>query len=500
MKQLVISLCVVVLAAGVYAQEGQLTLGESVPAFGFEPVIASNRIADPNLNHWVVQWMRYTGGTSFEIAWSNSSNSGADWLAAQGFGATRKDPFLTMVRNVDAGKSAFHLGYFALAGSGADISVHLRRYVPGGALYAEGTPVAEGAGDRPWGAVRGDRIVVVYAGGQLGSSMKSRAGSIETNPNSADFGKVTWDSSVTTIATPTTGLQFVPHPLIARGAVIGATKYFHHIAVQVSEADYDDANIKFRYFRSADGGASWSERTGMGGFNVPMDDGPDGFHYRRDRPMLNYHLTSSDGVFTNKLYFFYTKTQTTSAGAKYSALYCLASYNDGETWNGPFAVYPNGEYFPVTPPNGYGTVPRTTPEDQVPGFYRIGRVWSTVDEAGRVHVVWFDNRLGTWVLGGDPEDPDYLSDRDQWRVYRAKSAVTGTLSFLQKGEISSASSMGGKGIPGSFERWVPPGDFLSCDADGASFMAVWPDTRGFTQDTPNTETKVYIRRIALSGD
>jgi hypothetical protein len=57
--------------------------------------------------------------------------------------------------------------------------------------------------------------------------------------------------------------------------------------------------------------------------------------------------------------------------------------------------------------------------------------------------------------------------------------------------------LGGVGVPGGGNTdWLPPGHFLSCDADSAYVYVAWPDTR--TYISGQNKTEIYFRRGTIN--
>jgi len=151
------------------------------------------------------------------------------------------------------------------------------------------------------------------------------------------------------------------------------------------------------------------------------------------------------------------------------------------------------------PPNGFADVPNCANQSS-PGFYRIGRVWSSVDPNGNIYVAWVDNRYGVFV---NDTSKDYWhvfcskstssSQGDTWSApIRVSGPTNGTLD-----QIRASASIGGFGNPFGNFNWVPPGDFLTCDADAIYLYVAWPDSRDNqpANEGNNAPTKVYFRRI-----
>jgi hypothetical protein len=115
-----------------------------------------------------------------------------------------------------------------------------------------------------------------------------------------------------------------------------------------------------------------------------------------------------------------------------------------------------------------------------------------VDQNGNVYVAWMDNRYGEFGT----------TDKDYWHVFRSRSTNQGanwSLPIRVSGttDINTSASIGGYGNPFGFhEKHLPPGDFLTCDADVDHLYVAWPDSRANqNMGHENDPTRVYFRRI-----
>lgn len=221
-------------------------------------------------------------------------------------------------------------------------------------------------------------------------------------------------------------------------------------------------------------------------------DGADGFASARDYSMTTDHIACdpSTSVTVNRVYAFYVRNEMWQDGVRHNVLHCKTSLKGGDSWIEPEATVPTINESNL-PPNGFAVVPQNC-SGNTDGFYRIGRVWSCVDDNVYVYVAWMDNRYGKYNA----------TDRDYWHVFCSRSTnlgatwstpirVSGTTSS-DPVQIKASASIGGYGpFRGD---WVPPGDFLTCDADQNRLYVAWPDSRD-NQGTPAALTKVYFRSI-----
>ena len=247
-------------------------------------------------------------------------------------------------------------------------------------------------------------------------------------------------------------------------------------------AGVPDNSIRIK--RSLNQGVDWTLQETV---NV---NGADGFPPLRDTRMVTDHIACDPRTIVTPtlVYAFYVRNETASWG-RHNVLYCKASLDGGTTWNGEQVVFTISQS--DLPPNGFAEVPPNG-SGNTDGFYRIGRVWSSVDDNGNVYVAWMDNRYGEFGT----------TNRDYWHVFCARSTnqnqgvptwstpirVSGTT------KIKLSASIGGYGNPFNTENHIPPGDFLTCDADVDHLYVAWPDSRA-NQGTPDAFTRVYFRRI-----
>ena len=214
--------------------------------------------------------------------------------------------------------------------------------------------------------------------------------------------------------------------------------------------------------------------------------GADGFPPDRDQKMVTDHITCDPRTSVQRVYAFYVRNEKATWG-RHNVLYCKASTDGGDSWQPEHAVFTISEA--ELPPNGFSDVPPNS-SGNTQGFYRIGRVWSCVDQNGNVYVAWMDNRYGEFGT----------TDKDYWHVFCSRSTNQGAnwsppIRVSGTTDINMSASIGGYGNPfGNHENHIPPGDFLTCDADIDHLYVAWPDSRD-NQGTPTAPTKVYFRRI-----
>ncbi|MCC7293703.1 MAG: exo-alpha-sialidase [Phycisphaerales bacterium] len=200
---------------------------------------------------------------------------------------------------------------------------------------------------------------------------------------------------------------------------------------------------------------------------------------------------------TSNVWAFYVEFDNRLCGdpagqQKVSILNCRRSVNNGHDWSVPVQNIPGSVYSTLAcGPENFAKLPDEQDDYVLDGFFRIGRVWSCLDSAGRIHVVWMDNREGVHP------DPLTYPHRDFWRVYRSVSSDGGLTWSSVVLPVSTASSLGGFGNPhpGSF---YPPGDHLGCCADDQYLYVTWPDARHYAEMAPDQAGRIYVRRFNLT--
>lgn len=303
-------------------------------------------------------------------------------------------------------------------------------------------------------------------------------------------GAIVWPTSSAMALEAVAGTNLVPHPAIARGLADATKTMVFAMGLQFKAGEPKSDDNEVRVVRSTNGGGMW----GLFPVNVLFEykDSYDGFVADRDRKMAQFHIVGDHGTSEarkSSVYAFYVRNEMGPLIVPQDVLYCKVSNDNGATWSGEKPVFPQS--FVTPPSHGYAPVP---PNDSgnPNGFLRIGRVWSCVDGQGRVHVVWFDNRAGKYVLAeGDP--PEY-EGRDLWRVYRSMSTDGGN-TWSAAAAVADGLSLGGFGQPPDSIKHAPPGDFISCDADWDRLYVAWCDSRDFRNSNPDLRSRVYVRTI-----
>lgn len=365
--------------------------------------------------------------------------------------------------------------------------------------------------DRPWLIAQNPRAYAVWFDKwQLGDPHRiyfKKSDEITADP-------ITWSASRVLVASREFPVShFVYWPAIAKGRNTAADENFVYVmGVSYRAVSPYDATLKV--FRSADGGdtgtwdngsnGGWAGGTLLSDYPSPGND-EFGFYHNATVAMLASHiLADPDG---SAVYSFFTEMKHRTDGELVTKLYCRRSLNDGQSWDSAVPIVPDTRYdtFPSRGSGeneGYGDVPDNQ-GNPMTGFFRMGRIWSCFDDAGRLHVVWMDNRNGR---------SDYYTDisgnrwyRDQWKVYRAQCSaptaqqMTWTTSVY---EVSLGMSIGGFGLPKKAasrgKPYLPPGDTIASDADGQYLYVTWPDTSNYDPNDPTTEEgRVKFRRIPL---
>ncbi len=78
----------------------------------------------------------------------------------------------------------------------------------------------------------------------------------------------------------------------------------------------------------------------------------------------------------------------------------------------------------------------------------------------------------------------YSKSTDDGDTWSTPVRVSGTTN------ATASASIGG-GAPRN-TAWVPPGDFLTCDADSVNLYVAWPDNRADQGGTPGTHAYINV--------
>ena len=360
------------------------------------------------------------------------------------------------------GTDATNIDYFARSQSGTNVD--------------SGPEVAQGnAGDnRPWLAVDKASLYLSFAGASGGYVKQATIPTGTPSPPPVD-----WSHNPVPVLSPSPspGTTLLSNVHIAAHSDSGGNEIAFVMGLQYvrPQPPCTGANL-VRIQRSVNQGA-WGdeEAVKIGGF--------DGFVYGRDDRMLNFHITRDPSTSSSYVYAFYVRNEANPYPAgppKRNVLYCTVSPDGGNSWNGArvvFAPLPSdlAPNFAPEPPNCSGN------HD---GFYRIGRVWSSVDDNGNVYVAWMDNRYG-----------QYNATKDYWHVFCARSTHHGD-SWDPPFRVSGTSNPQASASIGGFDGYdhVPPGDVLTCDVDSIYLYVAWPDSRN-QQTHPTEPPQAYFRHV-----
>ena len=365
--------------------------------YGFEPVVNCDRRTDSAAR---VQYVWCDGTAIYRRI---SGNLGENWGAKATLDSSGSDldPFAACdIWSTDT--TVPRIMYFGWSGSAGSTPADLFARSRSGTDVDSGPEVAEsGVADRPWLAASSANLYLSFSPG------------INNPNNSADVKRAA-------IPTPHLLALAVPgelepiHPgrrvrlLFLQLILIqlsgrrrpprlhgGTEKVFlmarqHPVPGCFDSGGLINTNL-IRIKRSLDQGATWQDE-----HDVDVT-GADGFPIARDLRMLTYHITRDPRNSITYVYAFYVLNElvvvSPTQSFKRNVLYCMASLNGGKSWNGAQRCFMINQS--DLPPNGFADVPANC--DSPPstaGFYRIGRVWSCVDDNGNVYVAWMDNRYG----------------------------------------------------------------------------------------------------------
>lgn len=448
---------------------------------GFQPSLSANRRAHPQQRMLAVCWM---GFNLSNLEWRRSLNQGGDFESLQEIAnGWFSNP--TLSADTDAGRL-----FFGFEGDQATMMSSQVLKLDG--TFGNRSPVqGMDVGYRPWLLGVEGTPHALWPNNQLGggaNELLTKRGTV--NGNSV----IDWSGQVLQVAVPNSGLVFNGHAAFARSkaTVEGVENRLLVGALQYKIGEPTAFGTGYYLYRSENSGASWAmvPAATPSGMQSPWSWAPDGFIRRRDARMHGYHACGGDSVLTeNYAYFFFSRIENVDLLSKTTVLYCLRSTNDGAAFGTLTRIFDSPSGGGVT----YADVPSSDTDGKFNGrgFFRIGRVWSCIDGNGTVHVVWMDNREGV--------APDPQNRRDMWRVRRAFSTDKGLTWTVPTDPVSTSSSIGGFGIPNNnYEPHLPPGDFLSCDADSNFLYIAWPDSRhALTNQWLTRGPRIFFRKYAL---
>jgi hypothetical protein len=459
--------------------EGQTLGNEELMGTGYEPVVNCDRIVDPrNLNKRIqFVWMDpYLSETTQGIYWAISHNLGVTWEAPVVFPAPGMD-YLDPLAVCDIWSTGttreMYFGWFdyTIGTGGGD---RFQRS-PSGTTVDQSSVMYSPGGERPWLAANTASLYL-----SIGANASVEQAAIPS------VGRVHWSDSAIQVFTADPNTALIHNCPVATHRDTAAPPNEQVFLMEQEYGTSSGTNF-IRIRRSTNKGVNWSDDIQR--VNV---DGADYFVSDRDYHMADYHMVCDPNTSpsVNRVYAFYVRNEAApylQDGGRRNVLYCTASLDGGDTWGNPVMVYTISQS--DLPPNGFATVPPNS-MNNTDGFYRIGRVWSCVDNNGNVYVAWMDNRYGKFGT----------TDKDYWHVFCAQSTSTDqgqtwSAPIQVSGSTSDplhTASIGGYG-PARGD-WVPPGDFLTCDADYNTLYVAWPDSRA-DQSYPNALTNVYFRSV-----
>lgn len=456
---------------------------------GYEPVVNCDHRVEPGDPNKRIQYL-WTDGTRVLRSISHQLGATSSWIVGVPSDdlSTNIDPFAVCdLWSTDTTvPRIMYFGWFQEFGSGNGF--YFARSLSGTNVDSGPEMAERGGGDRPWLAASNVNLFLSFG---LGGVPPNPDGHVKRAaiPTGSPTPPVTWDLSNDGVTVFTSdinhGLGLVSNfPITAAINSIGADRVFM-MALQHVLPPACRGNNVVRIQRSV----SWPT---WGDEEVIKVDGFDGFVSGRDYYMTTYHITRDPSPFPGpRVYAFYVRNEAAPymTPPNRNVLYCKASLDGGATWNGERKVSSLDQS--GLPPNGFADVPNCANQSS-PGFYRVGRVWSCVDDNGNVYVAWMDNRYGRFGT----------TDKDYWHVFCSRSSAPSygdewSPSIQVSGSSSDplpTASIGGCFNGGCHGDHVLPGDFLTCDADNQYLYVAWPDSRNQQQHS-GAPTQVYFRRI-----
>lgn len=252
---------------------------------GYEPSVACNERREPTDGRnyvTLVQYMTHSAQYNHTIkrAYSRDRGDGWDFPNDELRAEDRRGLDPSVAASLNGGQ--FVMTWLQEKSQGANFKAWQRRTLDGLNLLGSYEPVFDPIGDRAWIAI-GDKPYYSYATGLLTSSYSFLKG---------DFvgGVATWPASVTsTSMTAASGANLVPHPAVAAGRTVGASRFAYVMGLQAVNNDPAHTDNRYLIARSSDGGATWG---GQPFTLATLGDTYDGFVYSRDRPMSAYHVVA----------------------------------------------------------------------------------------------------------------------------------------------------------------------------------------------------------------
>lgn len=489
------------------------TLGNEIPVrTGFEPAVnCDHRGVSGRIQVVLMDQGPVGDRPNYPIYWEVSTDQGSTWSETpfQNTTETKIDPFATCDIWSNDTTRRMYFGWFRNAG-GPDADFFLRSRMGtncGSIGNCDNGPesiqglVGNAAPDRPWLTGNSASLYLSFHVSKLVTTNPSSyvdLGYVQRAPIPSGTAPVVWSGtpqlamspSPTPAPSATPATTFVASFPVAAHADASPTpnETVYMIARQYVTSGCTETDQYKNYVRvklSTDHGATWTSDDVL---TVDVS-GADGFVIGRDDRMVTEHISRDPNTSRNYVYAFYVRNQPgTIAYPQHNVLYSRSSINGGTSWNNEVAVLTA----PTSPSSSFATEPANCSGD-TSGFFRIGRVWSTVDDNGYVYVAWMDNRYGK-----------YSATKDYWQVFCSRSTDQGAtwLPPIQvsgtAGDLTTA-SIGGYGNPFATGDQLPPGDFLTCDADSNTLYVAWPDSRANQNGHNNAPTEVYFRYVQFQN-
>lgn len=377
---------------------------------GFEPVISADRSTGTGKRVQIVYMGDATTYSEYSIRRTYSPDQGGSWVTPVIFAgdsedvANTRDPVACC--NIADGNTppCMYFGWLQDGTlSGVSQPYYLISQSDNNVNSSGGVLIEAAEWDRPWLACNADTFYLAHNNTGTGAQVR-----VTSAPMVAESDPIAWPSSSVGVATADSNCAFIGN---------------FPIAAQVDSDGNDVAYVLGRQYYTGAGSPPlttdnsvkvWRSSNG-GGWTNPLIENNDsaiGFGYDRDGPMVPFHICCD--LNSSRVYAFFAKNETSPypSPTTRDVLLCMAS-DGGTSWTGPNTVYtlPSASL-----PANFAVVPANSGIGTIPGFYRIGRVWSCVDPGGNIFVCWMDNRYGRYGT----------TDKDYWHVFYSKSTDHGS--------------------------------------------------------------------------
>ncbi|MCC6403147.1 MAG: exo-alpha-sialidase [Fimbriimonadaceae bacterium] len=226
-----------------------------------------------------------------------------------------------------------------------------------------------------------------------------------------------------------------------------------------SSSDYNTVD-SYHFSYSTDQGKTFTGHRKIEGVNKDLGD-------TQERWMLGGVTAHGESLVT---VFYVNYVSVTIEGKEYRPLLAMyrTSTDGGKTFEPSKIASPQGELEKAVLAHA-----KSRGADSEAPFVQCVP-WACYDAAGRLHMVWQDNRAGSAEAG-----------RSKWTVRHAVAGEKGTLGASEQ-------------VSAPYEAIRPPMDFMACAADSKYIYVTWTENPGSTNAWDFTGT-FYFAKKSLGG-